>query len=315
MTAILLFVIGLMLVYPFYNPNNTDNDKIRVTASFYPLYDIAKNIGKDKIHLTQLVPFGKGVHFFEPKPNDILNISNASIFFYGGAGIDPWASMILNGLPKKDFALQASSVVQLLKIEDEFSHNEHKEIDIDDETDEKEHSFKSYDPHFWLDFENMRKMVALFTKKISDTDPKNKKFYMQNAKEYIQQLQYLKETYDESLRNCKYQKVIVNHNAFRYLDKNYNFETIPITGLSPEAQPNPKVMSELIKLVKNDEVSTIFFESLSNEAIAQTVANETGANVSVLNPLGNIKQSEVPKGFFKLMEENLKNLKSGLECH
>ena len=43
-----------------------DGDKLKVMASFYPMYDFAQKIGGDRVEVTNMVPAGTEPHDWEP---------------------------------------------------------------------------------------------------------------------------------------------------------------------------------------------------------------------------------------------------------
>ena len=60
----------------------------------------------------------------------------------------------------------------------------------------------------------------------------------------------------------------------------------------------------------------IFFETLVSPKLAETLAREVGARTLVLNPIEGLTKDEqaAGRGYVELMEENLKNLRTALEC-
>ena len=91
---------------------------------------------------------------------------------------------------------------------------------------------------------------------------------------------------------------------------------IPITGLSPEAEPSPKDLSRVVGLVRSTHATTVFFETLVSPRIAKAVASETGAHTSVLNPIEGLEPAEANSGqdYFSLMRSNLASLRGALGC-
>ena len=121
-----------------------------------------------------------------------------------------------------------------------------------------------------------------------------------------------------SLSNCKQNEFISGgHNAFSYLANKYNLETISAFGISPDSEPTPQKIKEIVDLTKGHGIKYIYFEKLVNPKMAETIAKEAGLKTLVLNPAHNLLKDEFKKGvtFVSLMEENLENLKIGLECN
>jgi len=76
------------------NINNTaltmeqdGNEKLDVIASFFPLYDFARQVGGDRAEVSSLIPIGIEPHDWEPTAQNIVALQNADIFIFNGAGL------------------------------------------------------------------------------------------------------------------------------------------------------------------------------------------------------------------------------------
>ncbi len=124
----------------------------------------------------------------------------------------------------------------------------------------------------------------------------------------------LGDEYSRALSLCTRHEIVVNHNAFGYLAKKYNFSVHSVTGLSPDEQVSAKKMKEISDLVKEEGIKIIFFESFISPKVSETIAKETGVHVQSLQPLANVTQDEAQQGYIILMRENLKKLSLAMEC-
>lgn len=107
-----------------------------------------------------------------------------------------------------------------------------------------------------------------------------------------------------------------SHAAFAYLAQQYGLTQIALYGISPNAEPTPKKMAEVITAAKHYQAKAIYYEELVSDKLAKTIAQETGAKTLVLSTGENLtqKQIEAKVSFLALMEQNLENLKYGLAC-
>jgi zinc transport system substrate-binding protein len=308
--------------------------KIQIITTLFPLYDFAKNIGQDKVEVVLLLPPGVEPHSFEPKPEDIVRINKADLFIYTGKYMEPWAVDILKGLDNKNLmVVDSSQGISLMeeKGEQEHQHGEEhskKEITIHGEAhkhlkkEEHEHRHKEghrheMDPHFWLDFVNAQKMVDHILEGLVKKDPTHKELYSKNAEQYKSKLNGLDQKFKGALSRCK-KKVFVHagHFAFGYLAKRYSLEYVSAYGFSPDAEPSPKKLIELTKTLKKHGLGHIYYEELITPRVAETIAKETGASLLMLHGAHNLTKEEFDKGvtFVSIMEENLNNLRVGLQC-
>jgi zinc transport system substrate-binding protein len=286
--------------------------KLSIVATLFPIYDFAREIVGDKATVTLLLPPGVEAHSFEPKPGDMITINNAGIFLYTGKYMEPWVEKIIQATDNKNLIIiDTSKGVNLRKgtagHEEEGygqnvrGHNEHG----------------AYDPHIWLDFANAQKMVDSILEGLTRQDPVNKDIYAQNAAAYKTKLQALDEKFKNTLSGCKKDTFVHSgHFAFNYLASRYNLHYISAYGGSPNAEPTPGKIIELKKFILAHAIKYIYYEALITPRIADILNKETGAQLLKLNGTHNIGKDDLKQGktFIGLMEDNLTNLKVGLEC-
>jgi zinc transport system substrate-binding protein len=117
----------------------------------------------------------------------------------------------------------------------------------------------------------------------------------------------------DGLRTCASRDLVVSHEAFGYLAKAYGLTQIGISGLSPDAEPSPARLKSVTELVRAQGVSTIYYETLVDPKVAQTVADETGATTAVLDPLEGLAAG-ASGDYVSIMQKNLASLKTGQSC-
>ena len=294
---------------------DTDGQKLKVMASFYPMYDFAVKIGGDKAEVTNMVPAGTEPHDWEPAAADIKNLEEAALFAYSGGGMEHWVDDVLASLEtKKLVSVEASAGVTLRSghIHDE---EEHKGAEEHTEEEEHGHDHGQFDPHVWLSPVNAKKEMENIKNAYVKADPENKDYYEKNYQTYTAEFDKLDQEYKDTLSALPNKSIEVSHEAFGYLSDAYVLTQMGIEGLSPDSEPDPARMAEIIDFVKANHVKVIFFEELVSPKVAETIAAETGAQTQVLNPLEGLSDEELKNGadYFSVMEDNLKQLKAALE--
>ena len=283
--------------------------KLSVMASFYPMYDFAVKIGGDKVDVTNMVPAGTEPHDWEPATKDITNLEKANVFVYSGAGMEHWAEAVLKSLKNKNLTVaEASSGITLMK------GHEHEEGESQ-EAESEEHEHGEFDPHVWLSPVNAKKEMENIKDAFVKADPENEAYYQANYETYTGKFDELDKKYKDTLSPLPNKAVVVAHEAFGYLCDAYGLTQIGIEGLSPDSEPDPARMAEVIDFVKENKVKIIFFEDLVSPKVAETIAKETGAKTEVLNPLEGLTDEQLKNGddYFSVMEKNLTVLKEALE--
>jgi zinc transport system substrate-binding protein len=285
--------------------------KLFIVATLFPLYDFVREIVGNKATVTLLLPPGVEAHSFEPKPGDMITINNAGLFLYTGAHMEPWVEKILQATDnRKLIVIDTSKGVTLLK------NREGREEDLGHASREHdEHGV--YDPHIWLDFANAQKMVDSILEGLVRQDPVNKDFYEQNAAAYKMKLQTLDQEFKNTLSVCRKNTFVHSgHFAFNYLASRYKLHYISAYGGSPNAEPTPGKIIELKKFIIEHAIKHVYYEELIRPRIAEILNKETGAQLLKLNGAHNIGKDDLKQGktFIGLMEDNLANLKAGLQC-
>lgn len=300
MLFIILFVLLFILIWPFMAKDDSpkSGDNFSVVVSNFALYDIAKALSSD-IKVENILPFGSDIHTFEPTPRDIVKIQKADLFIYSGQELEPWIN-------KFQFNANTLKMQNSLKLKEAHKHEHSHELE--------DHG--AYDPHYWLDIDNMLIMVKLIAKELQKRVPLQKEQIELHKNAYIKKLEQLDKFYRLELTNCRNDTIVTNHNAFEYLADRYGFKVKAISGLSPEAQSSAHVMRELIEFVKMNQIKVLFFESFVSDTLMQTIAKESGVQrVEVLLPLANVTQNESQEGYITLMKQNAEKISYALECH
>jgi zinc transport system substrate-binding protein len=284
-----------------------------VVASFYPLYEFARQVAGDRAEVVSLVPPGVEPHDWEPAPRDVARVEKASLFIYNGAGFDPGAERLAKaavaaGRP----VVEATTGLPLLAADhgkDDGHGHGHKPRAADTKDSPR-------DPHVWLDPTLAQAQVGIIRDALAKADPANAQPYAGGAATYTAKLAGLHDAYTKGLADCARREIVVSHAAFTYLAQRYKLVQVPVMGLAPQAEPSPAEVARVVRTVRRIKAKVIFFETLVSGRLADTLASEVGARTMVLNPIEGLTPDEEKAGkdYAKLMEENLANLRTALEC-
>ncbi|KRE45720.1 metal ABC transporter substrate-binding protein [Paenibacillus sp. Soil724D2] len=287
--------------------NTASSDgKLNVITSFYPMYEFTKQVAGDHANVIALIPPGAEPHDWEPSAKDMQQLKNANVFVYNGI-VEGWAEQSLKSADNKNrVVVEASKGIEFMEGLPEEEHQEdHKN---------EAHGDKIQDPHVWLNPVLAVQEVEAIVVGLTQADPANKEDYRKNADAYIGKLKALDESFKTGLKNVKRKAFVTQHAAFGYLAKEYGLTQVPIAGLSPEEEPAPDKMADIIKFAKDNKVQTIFFETLVDPKVASTIAKEVGAKTAVLNPIEGLTDDDKKKNldYIGVMTNNLEALKKAL---
>lgn len=315
--------------------SNKDN-KLKVYASVYPIYDFTKKIAGDKLDVEMVMPQGTEPHGWEPDSDAIKNLENADMLIYNGAGLESWTDKVIGSLSNKDLkVVEASKGVELIKSthshddEDEDHDHEH-EVDNHnhnhnheaaenchnhEEHDHEGHHHGPMDPHVWMSPKNAKIEMENIKNALVELDKDNADYYESNYEKYAKMLDELDAKYKEKLANLPKKEIVVGHEAYGYLCKDYGLTQVGVKGVNAETEPDAKKMAEIISYIKENNIKTIFTEELIDPKVSNIIASETGCQVKVLSPIEGLSQEQIDnkEDYFSIMEENLENLVGALK--
>lgn len=285
---------------------NPPLDRLRVTASFYPIAFIAERVGGEHVHVVQITPGASEPHDYEPTPHDVVSIERGDIFLWNGYGVDAWAQKTAENLSRAGkTSLQVAEGLATLT----FTH------DDDDHGHVDEHEL-AIDPHVWLDLTLMQSMTERVRDAFIQRDPVHADAYRSSAEDLHQELGTLHQEYVSGFSSCAQKHIVTSHDAFGYMAHRYGLIVTSIAGISPDEEPSPARMAEIISVIRREKVSTVFFEALISPRLAEVIARETGATTSMLNPIEGLTDSDRAEkaDYLSLMRSNLASLRTALSC-
>lgn len=295
------------------NSNQSQDKKLSVYTSFYPMHDFASKIGGDKIDAVNMVPAGAEPHHWEPTAADIAGLEEASVFIYNGAGMEHWVEDVLESIHNDNLiAVEASKGLTLLE---GHHHNDEEEHTEEEHSDEEEHSHGEFDPHVWLDPMNAKAEMENIKNSFVQADPDNKDYYESNYTKYAAEFDTLDKEFRDVLDSLPNKDIIVTHQAFGYLCSAYGLNQVPVEGLAPDSEPDPARVAEIIEFAKEHDVKVIFFEEMVSPKVAEIIANAIDAKTDVLSPVEALSDEQTENGddYFAVMRHNLEALKAALK--
>ena len=270
-------------------PIAQQSSKINVVASFFPIYEFAKQVGGDRVNIMTLIPAGVEPHDYEPTIQQLQEAENADVVFFNGLGFeDSWIGRINN-----DNLVDTSSLLNLSQ------------------------GSKTRNPHVWLDPVLAKAQVQQVENALIEIDPNNKLYYQNNAMNFTAELDVLDSEIKNVLQTCNKKDFVAFHDAFGYFANRYGLIQHSVQGISPEGEVLPQRIEQTIRLADDLGLNVIYAEELVDPRFAEVIAQEIpNGKVLVLSPLEGIEKEEMDTwiGYLDKMEQNISNLKVGLEC-
>jgi len=254
-----------------------------VVAAFYPVAYAVERIAP-QVEVENLTPAGAEPHDLELSPREVERIREADSVLYFGQGFMPALEAAVEGV---------GGAVDLLAGEPLRSRTDGHDPDLD--------------PHVWLDPRRYAGIVRRIAGALGAPTA---------ADELVGELEQLDGEFRRGLARCERRELVTSHAAFGYLADAYDLQQVPLTGLTPEAEPSARALERLVSDVKASNATTVFFEPLVSPKLAETVAREAAVKTEALNPLEGLTEDELDAGadYLSVMRENLSVLREALGC-
>ena len=293
----LCFLIMLFALLPLnhewsYGEKNTrEKDTLRILTSFYPIYIAALNVTKNVpgVAVTNLTPLLTGcLHDYSLTTKDMKKFAGSDIFVANGAGMESFLDRTIKRYPAVK-VIQLSKGILLIKGAGDEENN----------------------PHVWVSISNTIIQVKNLNDALQKIDPDHKIMYQKNTDEYVLQLETLRRKIHAALQPYQGEKIVTFHEAFPYFAQEFGLEIATVVEREPGSQPNARELAETIELVKRSKIKALFAEPQYPALSAQTIAQETGARVYILDPA--VTGPEQADAYLRIMEKNLATLEKALK--
>jgi len=284
------FILSIFfMVCSFVSVGNAASEAkgIKIVASFYPMYIMAKNIAKDVpgVSVQNLTPPLTGcLHDYTVTTNDMKKLADAQVFVANGAGMESFLDKIIAQHPNIKI-MQLAGGIPLIKGEGNEGDN----------------------PHLWVSISNVIIQVKNLGKAMEEFDPANKELYAKNTANYVAKLEALSQKMHSELAPYKGRSIITFHEAFPYFAQEFGFNIVAVVEREPGSEPSAKELADTIELVKKNGIPTLFSEPQYPDSAAETIAKETGAKVYVLDPA--VTGPDDYDAYLNIMGNNLTTLK------
>ncbi|MFF4695624.1 metal ABC transporter substrate-binding protein [Streptomyces chattanoogensis] len=301
-------VLGLLALSACsaHGTGRTDDSRLRVTASFYPMEFLAEQIGGKHVEVANLTKPGVEPHDLELTPRQTGELGESGAVVY------------LKGLqPAVDEAIKQSGVKNVVDAAATTSLEAHgTEVDGHHHTTGDNHSHSEAeggkDPHIWLDPVKFAEVAKGVGKTLAKADPGHEADYRKNTDALVAKLEGLDREFKDGLKKRSSDTFLTTHAAFGYLAERYGLTEEAISGLDPESEPSAHRIKDLHTLAEEHHVSTVFFETIANPATAKALAGDLHLKTDVLDPLEGITDKSRGKDYFGVQRANLAALQKAL---
>ncbi len=280
--------------------------KLQVAATTSVISDLAGQVGGERVEAFSIVPVGGSPETFQPSPQDAGRVSEASVVFENGLGLDSWVEDLVESAGGEE-----QIVVELSEGLEIVEDSEHEEEVAAEE--EHAHEHAEGNPHLWLDVSYAERYVERIRDTLTEADPEGAEEYRANAAEYLAELEELDAYVKDQVSGIpeERRKLVTFHDAFPYFAEAYGFEMVGVVLKNPDAEPSSREVAEVTRAIEEEDVPAVFTEPQFNAGLADTVAREAGVEVYELYT-DTLVDDEAGSSYTQMMRTNADRIAEAL---
>ncbi|MEO0425908.1 MAG: zinc ABC transporter substrate-binding protein [Pseudomonadota bacterium] len=166
---------------------------------------------------------------------------------------------------------------------DEHAHDDHGHDDHEEHAEggHHDHHHGAFDPHAWQSLSLAVTYVDNITAALAKADPANASTFYENRAAYVAEIEALEaevlriiDALPEDRRT-----VVTSHDAFGYFEANYGLSFQAPQGLSTASEPSAADVAEMITQIREEGISAVFVENITDNRLLEQIANETGVAI------------------------------------
>ena len=198
----------------------------------------------------------------------------------------------------------------------DYDHQGHHHGHDHDHDHVHHHHHDHPDEHVWTSPLNAAVIVAVLAEILSEMDPSNADYFRANAASYIDELNALDQAFTDVVAQSQRNTVVFGDRfPFLYLFDAYNLtHYAAFVGCGSETQASPATVANLINIVQEQDIPVVFYIEFSDQAIANVIAESTGARLLEMHSANNVSHNDFIAGitYLDIMYRNLEMLREAL---
>jgi zinc/manganese transport system substrate-binding protein len=253
-------------------------EPIPVVATFSILGDMVERIGGEHIALTTLVGPDGDSHVYQPTPKAARSVAESDVLFLNGLDFEGWLERLAEAASFDGAMVVATNGVVPIAFDDHDDHDDHDDEKHDDHAG---HDHGAFDPHAWQSLENAVIYANNIAAGLAQADPENAGDYYANRAAFVAEVEMLSADIEAMMKSLPADKrtVVTPHDAFGYFAATYDLTFVAPQGMSTESEVSAGDVAALITQIREESISAVFIESITDNRMMEQIANETGATI------------------------------------
>jgi zinc/manganese transport system substrate-binding protein len=258
------------------------------------LGDVVTQLAGGTVEVVTIMPVGADPHDFQASAQQAAAMRTADVLIVNGGSFEEGLLDVIEGAESDGVNVyEAMSAVSTIEFgeNDHDDHDDHDDDgdhdDHDDHDDHSGHDHSGEDPHFFTDPARMAAAVdgiAAFL--IANVEGIDADIVTEAAEAYHEDLEALDAEVAALVAGIPAENrvLITNHEVFGYFADRYGFEVAGaiIPGGSTIDGTSAGDLAELAELITDEGVPAIFSDVSASDQLAQTLADEVGGDIQVV---------------------------------
>ena len=273
---VLLILLAAVLCAP--RPAGAE---VRVAVSIAPLHSLVAQVMAGAGAPRLLIPAGTSPHGFALSPSQAGMLAEAEVVFWVGGGLESALTKPITTLAKAARVVALAHASGLVRLPVRHLGDDGRDHDHG-----HGHGAGADDPHYWLDPENAKTMIAVIAATLAAADPARKDVYVRNAAAARAGIDTLTADFTARLARVKDRPFVVFHDAYQYLERRFGLVARGILAVDPDRPAGARHIADLRARMVRLNVVCLFTEPQFPSRLAAALIEGTGARIGILDPLG-----------------------------
>ncbi|TWT73355.1 metal ABC transporter solute-binding protein, Zn/Mn family [Allorhodopirellula solitaria] len=221
------------------------DEPISVTATVGMVADLVRAVGGDRVDVRQICGPGVDPHLYKATRDDVQTMMNADMIFYSGLMLEGKMTDTLIKLARGKPVIAVTAALDDAALLEPAEMSGH------------------FDPHVWMDVSAWSQCVDVIADELSGVDPPSEAAYRDRAETLQGELSKLHAYGKRVIASIPEDRriLVTSHDAFNYFGRAYGLRVLGVQGLSTESEAGLQRINELVDLLVNQGVQSVFVES------------------------------------------------------
>ncbi|MGY5451224.1 zinc ABC transporter substrate-binding protein ZnuA [Agarivorans sp. MS3-6] len=264
--------------------------KPNILVSIKPLQLIVTSLTEGQLEVDYLISPNVSPHDYALRPSDVRRIRQADLVIWVGEELEPFLTKPLSQTNTLQLTLLQLKGLNLIEGQEGHDHHQHGD------------HHHEVDPHIWLGLAETRVIAAAISQQLMALQPQSKKLLEQQLARFNQRLDSLEQEIMEQLAPVKQQGYFVFHDGYSYFERQFGLNRLGEFTINPQRRPGAKTLQSIRQQLEQGSARCIFAEPQFDGALLENISKDSGAQISLLDPLG-ISVEQDAQGYFALLRQ------------